>query len=177
MTQMTQQPLKPLQLARFLLCGPFYVMLVLMLIEASLHAVTTFLVIEAGRDVARGKFVVADLLWILASESIAYVVGAVSWIFAERTGFLAYGRYMLRFARDNRAKTKLLGDKQAREQVEPFLTGETFYVYFHLLYEIEGDLRILLAIIFNVVVLGTQIDGVLPAAYACVFAVLFLMQW
>ena len=47
-------------------------------------------------------------------------------------------------------KTKLLGDKDARERVEPFLTGETFYVYFHLLYEIEGDLRILLALVLNV---------------------------
>ena len=78
-------------------------------------------------------------------------------------------RYMLRFARDNRHKTKLLGDKDARERVEPFLTGETFYVYFHLLYEIEGDLRILLALILNVIVLGTQIDGSLPIAYAAVF--------
>ena len=85
---------------------------------------------------------------------------------------------MLRFARDNRHKTKLLGDKDARERVEPFLTGETFYVYFHLLYEIEGDLRILLGlIVLNVIVLGTQIDGSLPIAYAAVFAVLFLMQW
>jgi ABC-type multidrug transport system fused ATPase/permease subunit len=174
---MTQQPLKPLQLARFLLCRPFYIMLILMLIEASLHAVTTFLVIEAGRDVARGNFIVADLLWILASESTAYVVGALSWIFAERAGFLAYGRYILRFAHDNRQKTKLLGDKEARERVEPFLTGETFYVYFHLLYEIEGDLRILLALVLNVIVLGTQIDGALPVAYVAVFAALFAMQW
>ena len=152
-------------------------MLLLMLIEASLSAATTYLVIEAGRDVAKGTFLLADLMWILAAQSAAYVVGALSWIFAERTGFLAYARYMLRFARDNRHKTKLLGDKEARERVEPFLTGETFYVYFHLLYEIEGDLRILLALILNVIVLGTQIDGSLPVAYAAVFAVLFLMQW
>ena len=92
-------------------------------------------------------------------------------------GFLAYGRYMLRFARDNRHKTKLLGDKDARERVEPFLTGETFHVYFNLLYEIEGDLRILLALVLNVIVLGTQIDGSLPVAYAPVFVVLFVMQW
>jgi ABC-type multidrug transport system fused ATPase/permease subunit len=174
---MSEQPLKPIELARFLLCGPFYIMLILMLIEASLHAVTTYLVIEAGRDVARGHFVVGDLLTILASESTAYVVGALSWIFAERTGFLAYGRYMLRFARDNRDKAKLLADKDARERVEPFLTGESFYVYFHLLYEIEGDLRILLALILNAIVLGTQIDGSLPLAYAGVFAALFTMQW
>ena len=174
---MTEQPIKPLQLARFLLCRPFYIMLILMLIEASLHAVTTFLVIEAGRDVARGNFIVGDLLWILASESTAYIVGATSWIFAERAGFLAYGRYTMRFARDNRQKAKVLGDKEARERVEPFLTGETFYVYFHLLYEIEGDLRILLALILNVIVLGTQIDGALPVAYAGVFVALFAMQW
>ena len=169
--------MRPLVLARFLICVPFFIMLGLMLIEASLHAVTTYLVIKAGRDVAQGTFLLADLMWVLASESTAYLVGALSWIFAERTGFLAYGRYVLRFARDNRHKTKLLGDKDARERIEPFLTGETFYVYFHLLYEIEGDLRILLALILNVIVLGTQIDGALPIAYAAVFGALFLMQW
>ncbi len=110
-------------------------------------------------------------------KSAAYIIGALSWIFAERTGFLAYGRYTLRFARDNRTKTKLLGDKEARERVEPFLTGETFYVYFHLLYEIEGDLRILMALILNVIVLGSEIDSALPIAYVAVFVVLFVMQW
>src|SRR3954468_6847930 len=99
----------PFVLARYLLCLPFFVMLLLMLIEASLHATTTYLVIQVGRDVAQGRFILTDLLWILASESVAYIIGAVSWIFAERTGFLAYGRYMLRFARDNRQKAKLLG--------------------------------------------------------------------
>ena len=171
------QPFGPIALARLMFCAPFVVMLVLMLIEASLSAATTYLVIAAGRDVAKGTFLLADLMWILAAQSAAYVVGAVSWIFAERAGFLAYARYMLRFARDNRHKTKLLGDKEARERVEPFLTGETFYVYFHLLYEVEGDLRILLALILNVIVLGTQIDGALPVAYVAVFVVLFVMQW
>src|SRR5436305_13063554 len=120
------QSFSPIILARFLLCPPFYIMLLLMLIEASLSAATTYLVIEGGRDVAKGTFALADLLWILAAQSAAYVVGAVSWIFAERTGFLAYARYMMRFARDNRHKTQLLGDKEERERVEPFLTGETF---------------------------------------------------
>ena len=174
---MNRTPFTPIALARFLICRPFFIMLALMTIEASLHAVTTYLVIEIGRDVARGSFVIADLMWILASESTAYVIGALSWIFAERTGFLAYGRYIMRFARDNRHQTKSLGDKDIRERVEPFLTGETFYVYFHLLYEVEGDLRILLALLLNIAVLGTQIDGSLPIAYALVFAVLFLMQW
>jgi ABC-type bacteriocin/lantibiotic exporter with double-glycine peptidase domain len=174
---MSAEPLRPIQLARFLLCVPFFIMLVLMVIEAALSATTTYLVIQTGRDVARGQFVVADLLWILAAQSAAYVVGAVSWVYAERGGFLAYGRYMLRFSRDNRHKTKLLTDKDARERIEPFLTGETFYVYFNLLYEIEGDLRILLALILNVIVLGTQIDASLPLAYIAVLVVLFVMQW
>src|SRR3954466_10522533 len=115
------QSFRPITLARFLLCLPFAIMLVLMLIEAALSATTTYLVIEAGRDVAKGTFLLADLMWILAAQSAAYIVGAGSWIYAERTGFLAYARYMLRFARDNRHKTKLRGDKEARERVEPFL--------------------------------------------------------
>jgi hypothetical protein len=101
------QPFGPIALARLLICLPFFVMLFLMLVEAALSATTTYLVIETGRDVAKGTFRLADLMWILAAQSAAYVIGAVSWIFAERTGFLAYGRYMLRFARDNRTKTKL----------------------------------------------------------------------
>ena len=169
--------LGPIALTRLLICRPFWIMLALMLIEASLSAATTFLVIQTARDVARGQLLIADLLWILGAQSAAYAIGAVSWVYAERAGFLAYGRYILRFARDNRTETKLLADKEARERVEPFLTNETFHVYFHLLYEIEGDLRILLALVLNVIVLGTQIDGSLPVAYAVVFVALFLLQW
>jgi ABC-type multidrug transport system fused ATPase/permease subunit len=176
-TLTTRAPVKPMELARLMLCVPFYIMLVLMTIEALLAATTTYLVIQAGRDFAQDQLLIVDLLMILAAQSASYVVGAISWIFAERAGFLAYGRYMLRFARENRHQTKSLGDKESRERVEPFLTGETFYVYFNLLYEIEGDLRLLLGLIFNVIVLGTQIDGSLPAAYAAAFAVLFAMQW
>jgi ABC-type multidrug transport system fused ATPase/permease subunit len=174
---MNRQPASPFRLSLLMLCVPFYVMLVLMVIEALLSAATTWLVIKAGRDVANNQFLLYDLLWILAAQSASYVVGAVSWIYAERAGFLAYGRYMMRFARDNRTETKLLADRDARERVEPFLTGETFYVYFNLLYEIEGDLRLLLGLIFNVIVLGAAIDASLPVAYAAVFIILFIMQW
>ena len=106
-----------------MLCLPFYIMLVLMVIEALLSAATTYLVIKAGRDFTKDELLVVDLLMILAVQSAAYIVGAISWIYAERAGFLAYGRYMLRFARDNRNQTKSLGDKETRERVEPFLTG------------------------------------------------------
>src|SRR5262245_51442649 len=119
------KPPGPFDLARLLLCTPFYVMLALMVIEAGLSATTTYLVIETGRDVANGQFIISDLAWILAAQSTAYIVGAISWIYAERAGFLAYGRYIMRFSRDNRHKTKLLTDKDARERAEPFLTGET----------------------------------------------------
>jgi len=174
---MTRTPVRPIELARLMLCTPFYIMLLLMFIEAALSATTTYLVIETGRDVARGQFIIGDLLWILVAQSTSYAVGAISWIYAERAGFLAYGRYIMRFARDNRGEPRLLGDKDARERVEPFLTGETFYVYFHLLYEIEGDLRILLGLILNIIVLGSLIDGSLPVAYVVVFVVLFALQW
>src|SRR5471032_1018967 len=174
---MNRPPFPRIQLARLLLCLPFFVMLGLMVIEAVLGAATTYLVIQVGRDGANDQFLITDLLWILVAQSAAYVIGAVSWIYAERAGFLAFGRYMLRFARDNRHQTQSLGDKEARERVEPFLTGETFYVYFHFLYEIEGDLRLLLGLIFNVIVLGTEIDGTFPIAYAAVFVILMALQW
>ncbi len=169
--------LQPQHLARYMLCGPFYIMVGLMVVEALLAAATTYMVIKAGRDVVNDQFILYDLLWIMAAQSASYVVGAISWIYAERAGFLAYGRYMMRFARDNRDQTRSLTDKESRERVEPFLTGETFYVYFNLLYEIEQDLRLVLGLVFNVIVIGSEIDGSLPVAYAAAFAVLFLMQW
>jgi ABC-type multidrug transport system fused ATPase/permease subunit len=172
-----RKPVRPIDLARHMLCLPFYIMLCLMLIEALLSAVTTYLVIEAGRSFTQDQLLIRDLLMILAAQSASYIVGAISWIYAERAGFLAYGRYMLQFAHENRHQTQSLTDKEVRERVEPFLTGETFYVYFHLLFEIEGDLRLLLGLIFNVIVLGTQIDGSLPIAYGAAFVVLFMMQW
>ncbi len=97
----------------------------------------------------------------------AYAVGAVSWIFAERTGFRAYGRYMLRFARDNREKTKLLGDT-ARPRAGRAVPDrrDVPRPSFACCTRSSGDLRILLALILNAIVLGTQIDGSLPAAYA-----------
>src|SRR5262249_1733668 len=132
---MNRPPFSRIALVRFLLCWPFYIMLILMVVEALLSAATTWLVIKAGRDGANNEFLATDVIWILLAQSAAYVVGAVSWIYAERAGFLAFGRYMLRFVRDNRHQTRPLNDKEARERIEPFLTSETFYVYFHFLYE------------------------------------------
>jgi ABC-type bacteriocin/lantibiotic exporter with double-glycine peptidase domain len=162
---------------RYLLCVPLYIMIALMICEALLAASTTWLVIKAGRDVANDEFLVRDLIYILAAQSASYVAGAVSWLFAERAGFRAFGRYMLQFARDNREHTRLLPDKQVREQVEPFLTGTTFYNIFNLMYEIEHQLKLLLGLLFNSIVLGLEIDAGLPVAYGAVFVLLMSMQW
>jgi ABC-type bacteriocin/lantibiotic exporter with double-glycine peptidase domain len=162
---------------RFLLCPPFFVMLFLLLVEAALSATTTWLIIKAGQHVAEEEFLISDLLWIVGVQSTAYVVGAVSWVFAERAGFGAFGRYMMRFARDNKKYANLLDNKQIREVTEPFLTNETFHIFFELMFELEADLKLFFGLIFNALVLGLAIDAGLPVAYAAVFAVLMCIQW
>lgn len=166
-----------LDFVRFLLCRPFYVMLFFLVIEAALAAATTALIIQAGHDVADQEFLISDFVWIVAAQSASYVVGAISWVFAERAGFGAYGRYMLRFARDNRSQPALLGDKARREHVEPFLTNETFQIFFELVYELEADLKLFFGLIFNAIVLGFAIDAGLPGVYAAVFVVLLGLQY
>ena len=152
-------------------------MIALMVIEAMLAAATTWLVINAGFKVANGHFLLNDLIWILTAQSASYVAGVISWIFAERAGYRGFGQFMLRFARENRSKVKLFGDKPAREQVEPFLTGETFQCFFNLIYELEFTLKLFLGLVFNALVLGAEIDVSLPFAYIGAFGALLLMQW
>ena len=174
---MNKTPISRLALARHLLSPALAVMIVLMLAEAMLAAATTWLVINAGRKVAEGHFLLSDLIWILTAQSASYVAGVISWIFAERAGYRGFGKFMLRFARENRGKVKLFGDKAAREQVEPFLTGEAFQCFFNLIYELEFTLKLFLGLVFNALVLGTEIDPSLPFAYVGAFGALLLMQW
>jgi hypothetical protein len=174
---MTEKRISRIELAGYLLSPSLFVMIVLMVAEAMLAAATTWLVISAGRKVAVGEFLINDLVWILTAQSASYVAGVVSWIFAERAGYRGFGKYMLRFARENRGKVKLFGDKTAREQIEPFLTGETFQCFFNLMYELEFTLKLLLGLVFNALVLGAEIDLSLPFAYVGAFAALLLMQW
>jgi hypothetical protein len=162
---------------RLLLCPPFGGMLALLVLEAALSAATTALIIQAGHDLAKAAFVVSDFIWIVLTQSAAYGVGACSWVFAERTGFGAFGRYILQFTRENRAQTALLTDKVRREEVEPFLTNESFHIFFELIYELEADLKLLLGLVFNAAVLGFAVDAGLPAVYGGVFALLMLLQW
>lgn len=161
----------------FLLVRPFYLMLILLIVEAGLAATTTALIIQASYDVSQQDFLISDFAWIVAAQSASYVVGASSWIFAERAGFGAYGRYMLRFARHNRSTPALLADRAQREHVEPFLTNETFQILFELIYELEADLKLFFSLLFNAIVLGYAIDAGLPAMYALVFVALLGFQW
>src|SRR5271154_6124781 len=174
---MPQPQISRFELARFLLSPSLFVMIILMVVEAMLAATTTWLVINAGRKVAENEFLTVDLIWILSAQSAAYVVGVISWVFAERAGYRGFGKFMLRFARENRGKVKLFGDKPAREQVEPFLTGETFQCFFNVMYELEFALKLFLGLVFNSIVLGAEIDISLPFAYVGAFGVLLLMQW
>ena len=162
---------------RFLMCRPFYAMLLFLIVEAALAAATTALIIKAGRDVAEQEFLISDFVWIVLAQSASYVVGATSWIFAERAGFGAYGRYMLRFARDNRQLTTLLGDKTQRDQAEPFLTNEAFHIFFELVYELEADLKLFFGLVFNSIVLGVAIDAGLPLVYGGVLVLLLALQY
>ena len=138
---MKQQQISRVELASYLISPALLVMLVLMTAEAMLAAATTWLVINAGRKVALGEFLLSDLIWILTAQSASYVAGVISWIFAERAGYHGFGKFMLRFARENRGKVKLFGDRPARERVEPFLTGEAFQCFFNLIYELEFALN------------------------------------
>ena len=174
---MTQKQFSRIKLASYLLCPSLFVMIALMVVEAMLAAATTWLVINAGFKVANGHFLLNDLIWILTAQSASYVAGVISWIFAERAGYRGFGQFMLRFARENRSKVKLFGDKPAREQVEPFLTGETFQCFFNLIYELEFTLKLFLGLVFNALVLGAEIDVSLPFAYIAAFVALLLMQW
>jgi ABC-type multidrug transport system fused ATPase/permease subunit len=70
-----------------------------------------------------------------------------------------------------------LQDKPARERAEPFLTGTTFHNIFNLMYEIEAQLKLLLAVVFNAIVLGVEIDPRLSLAFAVVFTLLMILQW
>jgi len=81
---MQQKDISRIELARYLICPSLFVMLILMIAEAMLTATTTWLVINAGRKVASGHFLLNDLIWILSAQSTSYVAGVISWIFAER---------------------------------------------------------------------------------------------
>lgn len=162
---------------RFLFGASFAAMFALVLLQELFGAATTWLVILVARDITEAHLTASDFLWIVVTQTLSYLAGAASWIYAERAGFGAFGKYLLHFARSNRFHTALLGDSEMREQTEPFLTNETFRVCFDLMYDLQFYLRLFFNIAFNAAVLGLAIDADLPLAYAAAFALLVVLQW
>ena len=174
---MSRRPFTPRDFLRFLLGPAIFAMLAMILIQEACSAATTWLVIIIAREIGENTLVPLNFAWIVLAQTLAYLAGAVSWIFAERAGFGAYARYMLHFARSNRHQTELLGDAEAREATEPFLTSETFHVGFELIFTLQFHLRLFFQLLFNALVLGLEIDAGLPAAFAVAFVVLAALQW
>lgn len=162
---------------RFLLGSAFFAMVGLVLVQELFGAATTWLVIQLARDITEEHVTVTDFAAIVLTQTLSYVAGAASWIYAERCGFGAFGKYLLHFANLNRFQTALLNDSEAREQTEPFLTGETFRICFDLMYDLQFYLRLFFNLLFNAAVLGMEIDAGLPAAYALALFLLLVLQW
>lgn len=152
-------------------------MLAMILLQESCSAATTWLVIRIAREIAGETITAGNFFGIIVAQTIAYLAGAVGWIFAERAGFGAYSRYMLHFARQNRFRTPLLGDSEARENTEPFLTSEAFHVLFELVFTLQFHLHLFFQLLFNSLVLGFEIDAGLPWAFAAAFVTLSTLQW
>lgn len=164
------------QFMQLLFCAPFFIMIGLIFIEAVLGATVTYFVIQAAKDIAANDFRIRDFAWILGAQAASYVLHGVSWIYGERAGFSAFARYMAQFGRDNRHSTALLHDKPTRDQVEPFLTNETFHLLFELMYEFEGALQLFFGLLLSALVIGHEIDEAFPMAYAGIFICVMALQ-
>ena len=165
------------QFFQLLYSRPFFIMIGLIMFEAVFSATVTYFVIQAGKDIANNDFKLVDFVWIVAAQGGSYVLHGISWVFGERAGFAAYAHYMAQFTRDNRQHASLLGDKPTREQVEPFLTNETFHLLFELMYELEAALSLFFTLILNALVIGHEIDAGFPLAYALIFVLIMLLQY
>lgn len=167
----------PREFIRFLIGPASIAMVAMILLQELLGAGTTWLVIQIARDIADGHVALPMFGWIVLVQSAAYFAGAASWLFAERAGFSAYARYVLRFAQANRHQSALLHDTDSREGTEPFLTSEAFQISFNLIYDLQFDCRLIFNLLFNAIVFGLEIDAALPAAYALAFVILATLQW
>src|SRR5664279_2962052 len=177
MSSLPPKTFQPRDYLRFVIGTSMFAMLAMILVQEFSGAASTWLVIRIARDMSDGRFSTGHFAWIVVAQTVSYLAGAVSWIFAERAGFAAYGRYMLHFARQNRFQTALLNDTAAREQTEPFLTSETFHVGFELVFTVQFHLRLIFQLLFNALVLGFEIDAGLPMAFAAAFVILATLQW
>ncbi|MBK7663366.1 MAG: ABC transporter ATP-binding protein [Sterolibacteriaceae bacterium] len=168
---------RPRDFLGFLVGPAIFAMLAMVVVQELLGATTTWLVIQIARDIADEHVSASGFVWIIVVQTVSYLAGAASWIFSERAGFGAYGRYMLHFARQNRFRTAVLGDAGAREKTEPFLTSETFHICFDLMNDLQFYLRLFFNLAFNGLVLGVEIDAGLPLAFAVAFVILATLQW
>jgi ABC-type bacteriocin/lantibiotic exporter with double-glycine peptidase domain len=173
----SNRPLTTWRFMRFLYGAPFFTMIALIFVEAMLGATVTYFVIQAGKDIAANDFKVIDFAWILAAQSGSYLLHGISWIYGERAGFGAYAKYMLQFTRDNRHNAALLSAPDVREEVEPFLTNETFHLFFELMYELESVLQLFFGLILSALVIGHEIDQGFPLAYAAIFVIVMALQY
>lgn len=173
----TVKTFEPQDFLRFFLGGSALAMLLLIIAQEACGAATTWLVIEIARDITEEHVSADGFIAIVFTQTVSYLAGAVSWIYAERAGFMAFARYMRHFARHNRYQTALLAESSTREQIEPFLTSETFDICFDLVYNLQFYLRLFFQLLLNSLVLGIQIDTGLPLSFAAVFVVLMLLQW
>jgi ABC-type multidrug transport system fused ATPase/permease subunit len=165
------------QFVKLLSGWPFWSMVSLVFVEAVLSACVTWLIIQAGRDIVNDVFDTRIFIWILLAQGGSFALHTVSWIFGERAGFHAFARYMILFARDNRHHATLLSAKDIREDVEPFLTNETFHLLFETMYELEGTLQLAFGLLLNVLVIGHEIDGGFPIAYAVILLFVLALQF
>jgi ABC-type bacteriocin/lantibiotic exporter with double-glycine peptidase domain len=172
-----KRPLTTWRFMRFLYGAPFFTMIALIFVEAVLGATVTYFVIQAGKDIAADTFKILDFGWILAAQSGSYLLHGISWIYGERAGFGAYAKYMVQFTRDNRHNAALLGATDIREEVEPFLTSETFHLFFELMYELESALQLFFGLILSALVIGHEIDQGFPIAYAGIFLIVMALQY
>jgi ABC-type bacteriocin/lantibiotic exporter with double-glycine peptidase domain len=173
----TLRPLTTWRFLRFLYGAPFFMMIALIFVEALLGATVTYFVIQAGKDIAADDFKTIDFAWILAAQTGSYLLHGISWIYGERAGFGAYAKYMVQFTRDNRHHAGLLGATDVREAVEPFLTSETFHLFFELMYELESALQLFFGLILSALVIGHEIDQGFPIAYAAIFVIVMALQY
>jgi ABC-type bacteriocin/lantibiotic exporter with double-glycine peptidase domain len=177
MQSATDSRFGPFDFVRFLAGTSMATMVGLIFLQEAFGAGTTWLVIQIARDITEEELHVGSFVWIVVAQTLSYLAGAASWIYAERAGFGAFGHYMLHFSRQNRFQTSLLTEADAREKTEPFLTSETFRVCFDLTYDLQFYLRLLFNLFLNAIVIGMEIDVSLPFAFGLAFVILALLQW
>jgi len=118
MQSATDSRFGPFDFVRFLAGTSMAAMVGLIFLQEAFGAGTTWLVIQIARDITEEELHVGSFVWIVATQTLSYLAGAVSWIYAERAGFGAFGHYMLHFSRQNRFQTSLLTEAERRLLLE-----------------------------------------------------------